>query len=134
MPVEQWVGETTVVDVSDSGTLSLSNPLPAGDFVYRIRPPLAGEAIQAAGQPGFGFARVMVGPDGERMVPHFLAVDIASDNRLLPFDQWTSAHQFTVNCEDPVVRAVLRYRPIASNVARAKRAQWRESIMLEVQR
>lgn len=134
MPVEEWVGEVTVVAVSDSGALSLSDTLPAGDFVYRIRSPLAGGAIQAAGQPGFGFARVMVGSDGERMVPHFLAVDIASDNRLLPFDQWTSAHQFSVNCDEPVVQAVLRYRPIAFNVARGKRAQWRESIMLEVER
>ena len=134
MPVEEWVGEVTVTGVSVSGELTLSAQLPEGDIVYRLRPTGDGEAIQAAGLPGFGFARVMVGSDGERMVPHFLAVDIASDNRLLPFDAWTSTHRFTVNCTEPVVEAVLRYRPIAFSVAYGKRSLWTETVMQEVRR
>ena len=76
----------------------------------------------------------LFGQDDERMTPHFMAVDIASDNRLLPFDKWTSTHRFSAGCDAPVVQAVLRYRPIAFNVARAKHAAWNESIMQEVQR
>jgi len=134
MPVEMWVGSALITAVSESGVVTLSEALPVGDLVYRVRPNVAGAAEQVAGKPGFGFARVMVGPDGERMVPHFMAVDIASDNRLLPFDQWTSSHQFSTSCDAPVVKASLRYRPIAFGVAKAKRAAWLESVMVEAQK
>ena len=69
MPEELWVGSATVTALDSSGIPTLSNDLPSGDVVYRIRPSTAGTADQVAGKPGFGFARVMVGPDGERMVP-----------------------------------------------------------------
>ena len=63
-----------------------------------------------AGAPGFGFARVLVDGAGERMVPHFAAVDLASDNRLLPGKPWTSRHNFRSECDEPQVRAVLSLR------------------------
>ena len=58
-----------------------------------------------AGAAGFGFAKVLVGPRGERMVPHFRAVDVASDNRLPFGSSWTSEHRFAVDCAAPTVRA-----------------------------
>ena len=80
--------------------------LPSGDLA------ILGDAEAMAGAPGFGFARVTVDSDGNRMVPHHQAVDIASDNRLLPAQEWTSTHVFDVSsCStDPVVSAVLTHR------------------------
>ncbi|MCC6622972.1 MAG: hypothetical protein IT385_17065, partial [Deltaproteobacteria bacterium] len=63
-----------------------------------------------AGAPGFAFARVLVGADGARMVPHFLAVDVASDNRLAPGLTWTSRHTFARPCDAPTIVATLRHR------------------------
>ena len=76
----------------------------------------------------------MVGADGERMVPHFAAVDVASDNRLLPFDQWTSTHLFVAPCPDPVVETKLMYRSIPRPLAVSKGQAWTESKMQEVRR
>jgi hypothetical protein len=113
LPVETYVGEATVVAV-DGDRVTLDAPLPAGDLAVRT----AGQAY--AGAPGFGFARVLVGAGGERMVPHFLAVDVASDNRLLPGEAWTSTHSFAASCADPSVRATLLHRdyPLALATAR----------------
>jgi hypothetical protein len=103
MPVEEYVGEATITAV-DGDTVTFASPLPAGDIAYRDRD----DAY--AGMPGFGFARVLVGADGARMVPHFLAVDVASDNRLSPQAAWTSTHRFAAPCADPVVHATLIHR------------------------
>ena len=113
MPVESHVGEVSVTAV-DGDTVTLSGPLPAGDIAYRVR----GSAL--AGAPGFGFARVMVGADGARMVPHFAAVDVASDNRLLPFTEWPTTHEFAATCTDPVVRVALVHRPYPLDLARER--------------
>ena len=134
MPVERWVGESIIVTVNEDGSVVLDQPLPQGSRVYRVREAAAGSARQAAGAPGFGFARVMVGADGERMVPHFAAVDVASDNRLLPFDQWTSTHLFVAPCPDPVVETKLMYRSIPRPLAVSKGQAWTESKMQEVRR
>ncbi len=63
-----------------------------------------------AGAPGFAFARVMVAADGARMVPHHRAIDVASDNRLLPGQTWTSTHRFASTCDAPTAHAALLYR------------------------
>jgi hypothetical protein len=114
LPAERLVGEATILSVDGDGAVTLDAPLPPGDRAYRVDPaglPADGEAAgAAAGAPGFGFARVMVGADGARMVPHFLAVDVASDNRLLPQSEWTSEHTFAPGCEAPEVEAVLYHR------------------------
>ncbi len=103
MPIERVVGSATVTAVAD-GRVETDRPLPDGDRAHLTR----GGAL--AGAPGFGFARIMTAPDGRR-VPHFLATDVRSDNRLLPGARWTSRHAFDgVGCPAPIVRARLIYR------------------------
>ncbi|MCC6619895.1 MAG: hypothetical protein IT385_01490, partial [Deltaproteobacteria bacterium] len=87
---EALAGERTIVAV-DGDVVTLDRPLPDGDVAYRLPPATAdaGPVPALAGAPGFAFARVLVGADGARMVPHFLAVDVASDNRLAPGLTWT---------------------------------------------
>lgn len=120
MPVEEYVGEVVILDVEE-GVVTLDGDLPEGDRIYRISPhesPVDGMlATPRAGQPGFGFARVLVGADGELMVPHYLAVDVASDNRLMPQQSWTSSHMFTATCDTPTVTATLLYRSYPYGVA-----------------
>jgi hypothetical protein len=52
------------------------------------------------------------------MVPHFRAVDVASDNRLLPLGQWVTTHSFASPCSDPQVEAVLVHRPYPLSATR----------------
>ena len=113
MPVEQVVGSAKIASVTD-GKVSFETPLPEGDVAYLTHGaglPVEGEGASArAGAAGFAFARVLVSATGERMVHHWQAVDIASDNRLLPGVPWTSQHTFAAGCEEPTVTAVLTYR------------------------
>lgn len=132
MPVEIWEGTSTVLAIDAEGSLVLNQPLPAGSRVYRIRRSVSGEASQAAGSPGFAFARVMVDAQGNRMVPHYAAVDVASDNRLLPFDAFTTSHAFVSTCANPVIKAVLLYRSFPHSISAEKKTLWTESVMQEV--
>ncbi len=103
MPVERFVGAAAVIAVEDGAVLT-EPALPEGDRAYLTR----GGA--RAGAPGFGFARIMVDGAG-RIVPHFLARDVRSDNRLLPNGRWTSTHAFdAAGCAAPTVVARLEYR------------------------
>lgn len=140
MPVEEVVGAARVVAV-DGDLVSFDVELPQGDVAYRVRP--RSEATDAeeraaltglAGAAGFGFARVMVGVEGERMVPHFLATDVVSDNRLMPQRSWTTTHHFAAQCDEPQVQATLLYRPYAWELARQKRWPQSEAVMEEVRR
>jgi hypothetical protein len=111
-------------------------PLPAGDVAYRGHPdlfaaPSDGTARAVAGAPGFAFARVMVGPDGERMVPHHRAVDVASDNRILPMTNWVSTHVFESPCDDPEVHAVLAHRAYSIALAREHGWSFEETVAVE---
>jgi len=131
MPVETWVGEARVVAV-DGDQVTYDGPLPDGDVAYLIRPNDHNPGY--AGAPGFGFARVTVGADGRRMVPHFAAVDVASDNRLLPQKSWTSTHVFEGGCDTPRVRARLIYRAYPMDLARARGWSMDDVLMTEVTR
>lgn len=134
MPVEEAVGEATILAVQD-GVVTLDRVLPPGDLAYRTEAgpmPRSGDVAAAvAGAPGFAFARVLVGADGERMVPHFLATDVASDNRLLPQGSWTSSHSFAASCGKPTVKAVLIHRAWPLRLARARAWPLAESVMVE---
>ena len=133
MPVEEVVGQASVTAVEDDGRVTLDAALPDGDFATRGEGgalPEDGDAVSArAGAPGFGFARVLAGADGARMVPHFLATDVVSDNRLMPQASATSSHQFSADCEDPVVEARLLYRPYAFGLARERGWDSAETLM-----
>lgn len=135
MPVEEVAGEAVVTGVA-GGVASFDRALPAGDTAYLGRGgslPADGEpALPRAGAPGFAFARVLVGPDGRRMVPHFLAVDVASDNRLLPQQSATTVHRFAPGCADPVVSAVLVHRAYPPALAAERRWTLEESVMARV--
>ena len=139
MPVEEVVGSAVVMAVGAGDTVTLDTPLPDGDVAYRVRAPdhLPGEGDEAAewaGAPGFGYARVLVGPDGTRMVPHFLAVDVASDNRLMPQDTWSSTHRFTGPCDAPSARGVVLYRPFPIELAAERRWNSRDIVATEASR
>lgn len=122
-----WVRRVEAVD--ESGAVTLDGPTDGADFAYRLA-----STDQLAGTSGFGFARVLTGPDGERMVPHFLAVDVASDNRLLPQHAWTSEHRFAATCDEPVVTARLIHRPYPLALAAERGWEVDDQVMTEVSR
>lgn len=132
-PKLEFVGEAEVLAVGTDGTLTLDHPefVSSADAAFLI-PAAAADAL--AGLPGFGFAKVLVGADGERMVPHHLAVDVASDNRILATESFTTSHRFVVTCADPEVHATLLYR--AYPWAQAQRYGWtlEDRVMAEVSR
>ncbi|HNH46011.1 MAG TPA: multiheme c-type cytochrome [Myxococcota bacterium] len=136
MPVEVFAGEATII-ATQGEFVTLDRPIPEGDIAYRGETsslPVTGDGARAvAGAPGFAFARVLVGEGGERMVPHFLAVDVASDNRLLPQTSWTSSHTFAASCEKPVVKAVLIHRAWPLDLARQRAWPLTESVMGEAE-
>ncbi len=139
MPMERYVGEATIVSVDAAGRVETDVPLPSGDRVYRVDAPQApvvdGAPARAwAGAPGFAFGKVMVDAAGRRNVPHFVAVDVASDNRLPPTAAWTSAHTFAATCETPEVTASLVYRAFPVELARERGWSLSEQVMVEVTR
>ncbi len=150
MAIETATGQSTITAITD-GVAEFDAPLPEGDVAYLgdslgsfqedVSPPEVlsdsptGSTLDSwavAGSPGFAFARVMVGADGQRMVPHFRAVDVASDNRLLPQQGWTGEFQFAASCQSPDVRAVMLYRPYPLGLATERRWEMRDTIIKEV--
>jgi hypothetical protein len=136
LPRLRVVGQSTIVAVNGD-QVAFDVPLPVGDLALRGRPdyfaandPLAAAAV--AGAPGFAFARVMADDTGELMVPHHRAVDVVSDNRILPQQEWTSTHVFASACADPIVDAALVHR--AYPVALADERGWTntQQLMVEV--
>jgi hypothetical protein len=63
------------------------------------------------------------------MVPHFAAVDVASDNRLAPDGEWTSEHRFATPCAEPEVSAVLTWRRYPLPLARERGWELTEGLM-----
>lgn len=113
------VGEATVVGAAGGVlTLDASLTLQAGDVVWlgdpASGPTSDGDVSRAlAGAPGYAFARVHTDSAGARQVPHYRAVDIASDNRIPPGVAVQTAHRFAIDpsCSDVTVRAEVLYRP-----------------------
>jgi hypothetical protein len=75
-----------------------------------------------AGAAGTDFARVLVDAEGSLMAPHFRAVDVARDNRLLPYQSSVSDFVFSVPgpCTELVARARLVYRAYPPTLARER--------------
>jgi len=132
LPVEHVVGHAAVTAVAGDA-VTLDGALPTGDRAYRTpAPTLAADgdpAAPLAGAPGFAFARVLTGADGAAMVPHFKAVDVQSDNRLMPGASHTSTHRFSVDCADPVVEARLLHRPAPWSMGLEKRWDNADAVM-----
>jgi hypothetical protein len=129
MEIALPLGEADVVGVDGSlVTLSAAVPAEPGDLVFAGDPAPAnwidgGASRALAGAAGFAFARVMVDPAGARFVPHYRAVDIASDNRLPPQIEVTTQHGFAIpaGCASATVKATLLYRPLPLAWARERR-------------
>jgi hypothetical protein len=120
MPAAAPVGEADVISiVGSSVTLSAAVPTQTGDVVFAgDAAPMTwtdGDPSRAlAGAAGFAFARVMLDPSGARFVPHYRAVDIASDNRLPPQATAKTQHVFAIpaGCASATVGATILYRPL----------------------
>jgi hypothetical protein len=133
LPVERWAGEATVVAV-EGELVTLDRALPAGEVAYRVpalTSPEDGAARPLAGAPGFAFARVLVDSDGVAMVPHHRAVDVRSDNRLMPQARWTSTHTFEAPCAAAEVRAALLHRPLPWALAAERRWDLQDAVIAE---
>ncbi len=128
LPVREVVGEVEVTAV-EGGVVTTATPLPAGDEIHLVRGP-----DELAGAPGFAFARVLLGVDGEPMVPHHRAVDVRSEWSLMPQASWRSTHTFAAPCPDPEVRARLLHRPFSLALRRARGWETADSPMAEVRR
>ena len=117
----EFVGEAEVIAVGAAGTVTLDHPeyVSASDAAFLVP---ADDATALAGLPGFGFAKVLAGADGELMVPHHLAVDVVSDNRILATESFTTTHRFVATCAEPEVHAALLYR--AYPWSQAQRYGW----------
>jgi hypothetical protein len=135
LPRLRVVGQATIVDVAGD-VVTFDAPLPAGDLAFRGRPDVfAGDpasAVAVAGAPGFAFARVLADADGNTMVPHHRAVDIVSDNRILPQSEWSSTHEFALECVDPIVDAMLVHRAYPIELAAERGWDSSQQIMVEV--
>lgn len=129
----EFVGEAEVLAVGANGVLTLDHPeyLSAADVAF-LAP--AGDASALAGLPGFAFAKVLSGADGEEMVPHHLAVDVVSDNRILATESFTTAHRFVATCADPEVHATLLYRAFPWSQARRYGWSLDDRVMAEATR
>lgn len=137
LPIEVLSGEADILSVTAEGLVALSTPLPEGDLAYLVRPsdalPAEGDAwSDLAGAPGTAFARVMTDAAGQRMVPHHAAVDVVSDNRLLPTQARTITHRFPASCEAPTAAAVLLHRPYPLALAAERGWVATEAVMAEV--
>ncbi len=128
LPVLVPVGEATVTGVAGSDVqVDAAIAVQAGDVVYLGDPvPAAladgGAALSLAGAAGYTFAKTLVDAAGSRHVPHYRAIDIASDNRIPPQGARTTSHAFAIpaGCASGTVRASLLYRPAPADMARRR--------------
>lgn len=93
-------------------------------FVGEFAPlPVEGTpSLALAGAPGMDFGRVLVDADGDTQVPHYRAVDILRDNRLLPYESAASQHRFALpdDCGQLTASARLVYRRYPLRLARER--------------
>jgi hypothetical protein len=130
------MGSATIIAVNGD-QVTLDRGLPPGDVAHRVSGgalPINGAgALPQAGRPGFAFARVLADAAGQQMVPHHAAVDVVSDNRLLPQQSWTSTHRFDADgCATPTAHAVLVHRALPLALACERGWPLQESVMVEV--
>jgi len=125
MEIMAPVGSASVVSAGAGAlTLDATLSLQSGDVIYlgdAVSDPIndGDDSGNLAGAPGYTFARIMLDSGGTRHVPHFRAVDIASDNRIPPGKNATTTHEFSVpaDCTTATVRASVLYRPVPTVIA-----------------
>ena len=127
--VEQAVGSVRVTAVDGEGRIETSAPIPSGDVAYLVR----GDDT-LAGAPGVAFARVLADAQGRLGVHHSQAVDIVSDNRLMPQARWVSEHRFDASCEAPVAQAQLIHRDFFYDYAQRKAWSVTDRLITQVRR
>ena len=115
LPHFDWLGEVAIASVGPEGIV-LAGPPPAvmdGDHVYIV------DSRMWAGAPGWLYAKILVGADGQRAVHHYEAVDIASDNRIAAGAKGTSVHRYPKPADGTVLTVAARvvYRRQAAGVA-----------------
>lgn len=136
LPIEEIVGQATITAMNGD-VATFDGVLPAGDRALLGEAPStaldAREVRALAGAAGHAFAKVLTGPDGSRQVPHFLAVDVAADNRLLPQRQWSGTWTFAAPCAEPTVRASLLYRAWPLALARERGWDGSDVVMVEAE-
>lgn len=128
IPIREPVAEVKVVSAGNGQIVAggVVEVLP-GDRVF-LGDALAAEGMDGAdstalaGAAGQAFARVLVDAEGKRFVPHYRAVDMASDNRLPPLSPVTSAHSFELpaGCAGATVTATALYRPVPVEMAKER--------------
>lgn len=132
-------GEASVISAANGDVvLDTALALQAGDVVY------LGDALPAAlddgaaslslaGAAGYTFAKTLLDPGGERHVPHYRAIDIASDNRIPPQGARATSHTFAVpaGCASGTVTATLIYRPVPADMARVRGWEARDWVIGE---
>ncbi len=137
LPVEHVIGVRTITQVAEA-RVTVDAPLPTGDVAYRLPADSWPDDDQApvalAGRPGFAFAKVLADADGVLMVPHHRAVDVVSDNRILPGTSWTSTHLFAATCEEPTLHATLLYRSAPVDLAQERGWTRTDRVMDQVTR
>ena len=122
------VGEATVQSVAGSEiTLSRALDVQEGDRVYlgEAMPEDfqdGDDALHLAGKPGYAFSKVLVDSAGNRHVPHYKAVDMASDNRIPPGKNAVTQHTFTrpSSCGPGTVAVKVYYRPVPLSLAKLR--------------
>lgn len=97
-----------------------------GDLIYLgdAAPALAedGPSRALAGEAGALLSRVMRDPQNQLGVPHYRAVDIASDNRIGPkrTQTMTLGFETPVGCSEATVSVQVLYRPLGWALARER--------------
>ncbi len=128
LPLRAPVGETRIVSVTN-GVLTVDQVILAqpGDIVWlgdETQSDFADGAssLALAGLAGQSFARVLVDAAGERLVPHYKAVDVVSDNRLPPLEPVLTTHLFALpaGCSSVMVTATVLYRPVPVHFGRLR--------------
>ncbi|MBK9262531.1 MAG: carboxypeptidase regulatory-like domain-containing protein [Polyangiaceae bacterium] len=128
LPLYAPVGEARIVSVMDN-VLTVDESIVAepGDIVM-LGDSFNGDfadgasSLALAGAAGQSFARVLVDAAGTRLVPHYKAVDIVSDNRLPPLEPVTTSHLFELpaGCPSASVTATALYRPVPLQLGRLR--------------
>ena len=122
------VGEANVLSAAAGNVgLDAAIAVQAGDVVYLgdALPIVLDDGaapIGLAGAAGYTFAKTLVDPAGVRHVPHYRAIDIASDNRIPPQGSAKTEHTFAipVGCASGKVTATLVYRQMPVDMARLR--------------